>query len=169
VKKLVFLGLGFLLLLGAVGAGLSVMLGGDKSETKAVKAEPPPPPPPSEQTVVDLAAVAVPLVREGRVRRYVTLVVKYDALARPGQKAALDDFKPQLRDAIIREVHGRHLAITADGFDLDMKDVEARFGAIGRRILGADTYRGVNVGEAQASAPGAPPPARPTPSKSSGH
>jgi hypothetical protein len=170
VNKLVLLGGGILLLLGAVGGAVSFIGGGDDKKPKAAAVEPLPPPP-SDPATLDLAAVAVPLVRDGRVRRYVTLTVKFETVIRPGDKVALEDHRPRLRDAIVREAHARPLAITADGCDLDMRDAEARVSAIGRRILGAQTYKAAFVTEAQASAaPASAPAARPSsPPKASGH
>lgn len=170
MKRLILLCGVVLVLLIGVGAALTLVGGSKKEKLVEVAVAAPQPPPPSDPITLDLSAVSVPLVRDGKVRRHVTLLVKYDVVTRPGDKAKLDEIKPYLRDALVREAHNHPFVLSTDGFELDLRDVETRMVAIGKRFYGADSVRGVQVGEPSPQVPSAQPaPAKqPPPKKSTG-
>jgi hypothetical protein len=166
VKKLIFLGVGIILLVVVAAVGMS-FVGGGGSEEEQVAAKPEEPKEPPAPLTIELRPMSVPLVQDGDVSRYVIMMAKYDLMVRPDQAAAVEENHPVLRDALVRAVHAKPIKASKDGKSFDATDLEARFIEAANKVFPKGATQKVEVGEAQASkpAPAAPPPA---PKKESG-
>lgn len=163
VKKLLIILGALILLAGAGGGAFMVLSGGDAPPPPKKVAEPPPPP--KETSFLELTAMSVPVVSNGRVRRYSNIVARFELLGSKADHTHSEELRPRLLDALVREYHRQPVALTPDGRDLDFDAVRARFLAIGKRVLGAGLVQNVSVEEAQASQvrpPAPPPPPRPS-------
>ena len=168
VKKLLIIVGALVLLAGAGGGAVMVLSGGDAAPPPPKKVAEPPPPP-KETSFLELTAMSVPVVSNGRVRRYSKIVARYELLGSKADHTHSEELRPRLRDALVREYHRQPVALTADGRDLDFDSVRARFLAIGKRVLGAGLVQNVSVEEAQASRVRPPTPAPPPRPSSSAH
>jgi hypothetical protein len=163
VKKLLFLGVGVILLVVVAAVGMSLVGGGPKEEVAEVKVEAPVVP--SEKVEYEMRPIGVPVVSDNKVRRYVIMSAKYELLARPDQAAHAEEDRPVLRDALVRSVHDKPLRLKEDG-SIDSRDLSARFLQIANKVFHDGIAKGVDVGEAKAGRP-APPAAAPPPKKKS--
>lgn len=164
MKKLIFLGVGIVLLVVVAAVGMSLVSGGG-DDSEEVAAKPEEPKAPAVPLTIEMRPMSVPLVRDGDVVRYVILTAKYDLLARPDQISDPETARPTLRDAIVRAVHADPIKVSGDTFD--QSDLEARFRASAERVFDAGVTQTVEVGEAQASKPAAQAP-KPAPKKDHG-
>lgn len=156
--------MGALVLLAGAGGGAFMVLSGGGSAPPPPKKVAEPPPPPKETSFLELSAMSVPVVSNGRVRRYSNVIARYELLGSKADHAHSEELRPRLRDALVRDYHRQPVVLTPDRRDLDFDNVRARFLAIGKRVLGAGLVQNVSVEEAQASQfrPPAPPPPRPS-------
>ena len=163
MKKLLFLGVGIILLVVVAAVGMSLVGGGAKEEEVAeVKVEEPVVP--AETVVYEMRPLGVPVISNNKVRRYVIMSAKFELLARPDQAAHAEEDRPILRDAIVRSVHDKPLRLKEDG-SIDQRDLSARFLQSANQVFHG-IAKGVEVGEAKAGRP-APPAAAPPPKKKS--
>jgi hypothetical protein len=129
---------------GMRGGGIPFM-----AEEAAEEAAPEPPP----SRFVELAPLTFPVVRSGQVRELRTLVVSVEVTTRAAH-SAVSTRKPQLRDALLSELHAlfafRYVAEHEDPIPL----VKRRLLAAGRKVVG-DGLRGVYL-QAVQSQPAAP-------------
>ncbi len=163
MKKLLFLGVGIILLVVVAAVGMSLVGGGgEKEEVAEVKVEEPVEP--AETVVYEMRPLGVPVIRDDKIRRYVIMSAKYELLARPDQAAHAEEDRPILRDAIVRSVHANPLRLKEDGW-IDPRDLNARFLQSANKVF-HDIVQSVEVGEAKAGRP-APPAAAPKPKQES--
>ena len=168
MKKLLFLGVGVILLVVVAAVGMSLVGGGAKEEEVA-KVEVEEHVEPAEASEYEMRPMSVPVVSNNKVKRYVIMSAKFELLARPDQAAHAEEDRPVLRDAIIRSVHAKPLRLREDG-SIDPRDLNARFLQSARDVFHSDIAHSVDVGEAKAGRPAPPGPAAPPPKKkSSGH
>ena len=168
MKKLLVIVGALVLLVGAGGGAVMVLSGGDAAPPPPKKVAEPPPPA-RETSFFELTAMSVPVVANGRVRRYSNIVAPYELLGSKADKAHSEELRPRLRDALVRDYHRQPMALTADGRDLDFDGARARFLAIGKRVLGAGLVQNVSIEEAQASQVRPPTPSPPPRPSSSAH
>lgn len=163
LKKLIFLGVGIILLVVVAAVGMSLVSGG--GEETEVAAKPEEPKEPAEPLSIEMRPISVPLVSDGDVVRYVIMIAKFDLMARPDQAAEAEASRPKLRDAIVRAVHEEPITVSGDSFD--QTDLEQRFLAAAKSVFDSGMTQSVEVGEAKASQPAAAAP-KPAPKKDSG-
>jgi len=163
VKKFIII-VGALVLLAGAGGGAFMVLSGGGSAPPPPKKVAEPPPPPKETSFLELSARSVPVVSNGRVRRYSNVIARYELLGSKADHTHSEELRPRLRDALVRDYHRQPVVLSPDGRDLDFDNVRARFLAIGKRVLGPELVQNVSVEEAQVSQfrPPAPPPPRPS-------
>ena len=166
MKKLLFLGVGIILLVVVAAVGISLVGGAPKEEEVAeVKVEEPVEP--AEASEYEMRSMSLPVVSNNKVRRYVIMSAKFELMARPDQAAHAEEGRPVLRDAIIRSVHAKPLRLREDG-SIDPRDLKARFLQSAKDVFHSDIAHNVEVGEAKAGRPAPPATAPPPKKKSSG-
>ena len=169
MKKLLFLGVGIILLVVVAAVGMSLIGGGAKDEEEVAEVEVEEHVEPTETVEYEMRPMSVPIVSNNKVKRYVIMSAKYELVARPDQAARAEEDRPLLRDAIVRSVHANPLRLREDG-SIDLRDLNARFLQSARDVFHSDIAHSVDVGEAKAGRPAPPGPAAPPPKKkSSGH
>jgi hypothetical protein len=169
VKKLLFLGVGIILLVVVAAVGMSLIGGGAKDEEEVAEVEVEEHVEPTETVEYEMRPMSVPIVSNNKVKRYVIMSAKYELVARPDQAARAEEDRPLLRDAIVRSVHANPLRLREDG-SIDLRDLNARFLQSARDVFHSDIAQRVDVGEAKAGRPAPPGAAKPPPKKkSSGH
>lgn len=102
---------------------------------------------------IDLEPIVLPLLRQGRVARHLTLVLVVE-LARPLPAEKVQRLTPRLRDSLISELHGifafRH--VQEHGSELPV--VQSRMVLASERVLGPGAVRAVRVMATSERAPG---------------
>ena len=111
-------------------------------------------------------AVAAPVIRQGKVARYVTLSARFE-LEGEGALEKARELAPRLRDDIVRRLNKTPVPLLEDSRDLDPDRLRELFLASGRRVLGREIVKDVLVEPARASQPAAPEPA-PAPRREGG-
>ena len=115
-------------------------------------------------------AVAAPVIRQGKVARYVTLSARFELEGEGALEKALEkarELAPRLRDDIVRRLNKTPVPLLEDSRDLDPDRLRELFLASGRRVLGREIVKDVLVEPARASQPAAPEPA-PAPRREGG-
>lgn len=165
MKKLIFLGVGIVLLVVVAAVGMSLIGGGGGEETEEVAAKPEEPKEPAEPLSIEMRPISVPLVSDGDVVRYVILIAKFDLMARPDQALEAEAVRPKLRNEIVRTVHDKPIKLSGDTFD--QADLEQRFLDSANKVFDSGMTQAVEVGEAKASQPAVESP-KPAPKKDKG-
>lgn len=133
-------GLAGALLLGGGAAGY-ILLGNTENvaadaEAPAVEAE--------EPVYVEMQPLSAPVIRNKRVRYYIHMKVSLQVV---GEDAKLRVYQhmPRLRDAFVRDLHGRSVTRGRDDQSVDFGAVKARLLGQSERVLGAGVVTDVLV------------------------
>jgi flagellar basal body-associated protein FliL len=119
VRKKVIIGALALLLLGGAGGGAYVFL--FKAPDAAVEAAAPPPPDPA---YVKVATLIAPVVRDGRLEKYLALGLVIEAKD-TSTASEIEGKMPRLRDAFLRDLSSNVIEIQPDN-TVDMEALRAR-------------------------------------------
>lgn len=94
------------------------------------------------QRMMETPNIAVPIVRQGRLRNYVYVTVRITAA--PGSDAiAMRDKGHFLRDALLRAVHRQDLAAPERDDQLNVALANEVFARVAREVLGANAVGSV--------------------------
>lgn len=139
-KKVLIGGLGALLVLGGGGAGgfLFFVKGGAPEEevVEEVVAEPVMP------VFVELQPISAPVIRKSRVRYYVHFGVSLQLVDEAAKERVYQQM-PRLRDAFLRDLHGRSVMRSDDAEEIDFDAVKMRLMAQAEQVLGRGAVRDV--------------------------
>ena len=141
MKRLVFIAF-VLLLLGGGGGGAAYWWYFMR------EAEPSPPPvveaPQLRSKLIDFALFVIPVIREGRVVRHVTLKVVLQVSA-DEDLANLEEITPRLKDAFFSELHSIYGMRTIQDSDDPLPILKKRLILISKRLLGAEVLEDILV------------------------
>jgi hypothetical protein len=122
---------------GLVIAGLALGAGSPVRPASAAEAPAPP-------ATVQLAAVALPIVINGRLLNYVFVTIKLD-LAAGVDGAAVRAKEPFFRDALVRAGHRAPFILTTDYMHIDAARVRAEVMNDAVGIVGRGVVRNVEI------------------------
>ena len=140
MKRLVLIAL-VLLLLGGGGGGAAYWWFFMR------EAEPPPSVvevPQLRSELIDFALFVIPVIKEGRVVRHVTLKVVLQVSAAEGV-ANLEEITPRLKDAFFSELHSLYGMRYIQDSDDPLPVLKKRLILISKRLLGAEVLEDVLV------------------------
>jgi hypothetical protein len=89
---------------------------------------------------LDLKAIGLPVVVDGRLENYVLTELRV-VMARPADLQAAADREPVLRDALVREASRHPFNLPGDRLKLDDARLKASTLALARSLLGAPVAR----------------------------
>lgn len=133
MKKLIILLLVLLLLLGGAGGGAYYYFfikPEQDAATRQVEEEALPPPP----EFVELDSLSVPVIRNGRVVKFVLLKIAVE-LADGDYRDIVEENMPRVTDAFLRELHGYFATVPVDD-PINVRAITVRLMRASRRVFG---------------------------------
>ena len=98
----------------------------------------------SEAVYIEMQPLSAPIMRNKRVRYYIHMTVSLQ-VAGEDAKRKVYQHMPRLRDAFVRDLHGRSVTRGRDDQSVDFAAVKARLLAQSERVLGAGLVTDVLV------------------------
>ena len=137
MKKIIIILVVLLLLGGGGGAAYFFLFMQDEEEMVEVA------PLPEALDTVPLSALSIPVIRQGRVAKYVMIKVELELMAGvSGEKILLAE--PRLRDSCLRELHDYFASIPVEA-PINIRTVKKRLMRAVRDVLGNESITEVLI------------------------
>ena len=139
MKKIIILLVILLLVAGGGGAAYYFLVLAKESEGEVIEEEPLPPPPEFEE----MDSLAVPVIRGGRVMKFVLLKTSLE-LVDADARDRIERYRPRLKEAYLLEMHD-YFSSVPDDQPINVRAVTKRLMKATRRVLGKGVVRDILI------------------------